>query len=527
MRISAIAMLASFMATAAMASSDLTYLRPGSPEVGGIRHMCLIYHGAKNRVKWTKDALIPYVAYTDETGKPQDWMFDSFLWLEFANDKGAYLHHYDEKRGVMTSEDWEWLAYAWFRPDAGLDQMEAAVAEAGEALGDPDHVVNVTITLPIPLVQLNDFGPLRGMDRKLDFSIEADREAALQWYIDAVMTKFERRGYKHIRLAGFYWLAEGIYLGDRDIVRRTSDYLHTQDMLMYWIPYFAATGIAQWRDMHIDSMMIQPNYFFQKTPDPQRFLKTAEQADRYGAAVEIEFDARALSSDDFYERYWAYLDAAVEYGWMTGAVLGYYEGGNAVGVFAKSPGRGREMYDALYRFLNGTYEATGRNDFSKLQPVKYDNSGNLACASKGAKIVGTITSDATPELGPEWIIDGRIDNYGGLNGYGYFSWPGSFTIELAKAKTVARTQVMLHDTGAQEFQYKVETSMDNANWQPAVDKSEGRWMGFQIDEFEPRTAKYVRFTGLHNSLNGYFQVVEFEVYENQKAASADCSSHSN
>ena len=64
-----------------------SYLAPGTPEVGGVRHLCLIYHGMQSRVPWTSDAIMPYVAYVDEDGVPTDWLFDSFLFIEFLPRK--------------------------------------------------------------------------------------------------------------------------------------------------------------------------------------------------------------------------------------------------------------------------------------------------------------------------------------------------------------------------------------------------------------------------------------------------------
>jgi len=72
---------------------SLSYQPPGGAEVGGIEDLVLIYHGTKARVPWTKDNILPYVAYLDEQGRPRDWFFDSFLFIEFALDSGTWFHH--------------------------------------------------------------------------------------------------------------------------------------------------------------------------------------------------------------------------------------------------------------------------------------------------------------------------------------------------------------------------------------------------------------------------------------------------
>ncbi|HCU38528.1 MAG TPA: hypothetical protein DGT21_24845 [Armatimonadetes bacterium] len=508
-----IALLAATVTALAQPEGGWRYQQPRSEGTGGIEDMCLIYHGMQSRVPWTKDALLPYVAYLDTAGRPQDWLFDSFLFIEFANDAGAYLHHYSPDETQPTPADWVWLADCWFRPETGLVGLEQAVAEVGEALGEPDHTVGVVITMPNALRELTEFGRLPGIDRDLDFSKPDDQHAATAWYIDRVLAAWEAGGYQHLKLLGFYWLSETIPTEDYELVKWASDYIHEQGRLLYWVPYIGARGLSDWRDIGIDCTMLQPNYFFNKELPLYRFLVAAKRANTVGCGIEIEFDPKALADPAFTDRYYAYFDAAVKYGWMEGAVLGYYEGGRAVKDFHEGGELGRQLYDDLYRFVKGTYEPSGRTDLSGLEFVSRDNTGNLALATAGAKIHGGLRPDGMPELWPEKIIDGEVLDFGGMYGFGYFAWPGGFTIELPQPATVGRTQVMLHDLANQAFRYRVETSLDNQAWQPAVDKSEGEWRGWQVDEFEPREAKYIRFTGLHNELNDLFQVVEFEVYE--------------
>lgn len=490
-----------------------TYLPPGTPQVDGMHHMVLIYHGQKVRPVWNKQALLPYVAYVNEQGEPQDWLFDGFLFLEFAANDGIYLHAYQKDKRLPTIADWTWLADAWFRPDSGLVGLEEAVAEVGEKLKAPNHKVPVVITLPLPLIQDKAFGPLPGQADTLDFSREENRQKALQWYIDRVTATFRERNYQHLTLAGFYWTPEAIPLQDRPLALWTSQYLAGLGLRHYWIPYHGGEGIPAWRELGFSGMMIQPNYFFDTPPPPlSRFQVTAKMARLVKSGVEIEFDARALTSDDFRKRFYAYLDAGVAYRWMDKALLGYYEGGGAVLQFAKDP-RGRELYQKLYEFIKGTYKPSGLYDFSPLALISRDNSKNLALASRGGKIEGASKRpEWGDEIGPEKIIDGDIDFYGGMSGFGAFMIPGGFILDLPKVERVARTQTMFFDLDDRFFRYRIETSVDKVHWDPAVDKDTGEWRGWQVDKFTPRQAKYIRFTCLHNSVNQICPVVEFEVY---------------
>jgi hypothetical protein len=351
-------------------SAQVHYQAGGTPEVGGVRHLCLIYHGNDRRVTWTPEAMLPYVTYVDERGTPTDWFFDSLLFIEYANSRGVWFHHYLQGKPQATAEDWVWLADCWFRENSGLIGAERAVENAGKTLKQPDHTVNIVITMPVPLEPVKSFGPLPGIDRQLDFSKPADRQQALEWYIDRVTKTWATKHYKHLRLVGFYWTSETIGPADAALVKQTSDYLHARGYKLFWIPYFGAKGLDKWRERGIDAAMLQPNYFFPEKISPDRLTQAAERAAKAGCGIELEVDARAFESPEREERFWAYLDAGVKYGWMKHALLGYYEGGKMVKLFAETPGNGRAMYDALYRFVKGTYTPVGRTTLPEMASDK-------------------------------------------------------------------------------------------------------------------------------------------------------------
>lgn len=489
-----------------------TYQKPGTPEVGGVRQLCLIYHGGQNRVAWTAEALRPYVTYVDAQGKSVDWLFDSFLMMEYIADNQAPLSYYDPKAPQPTMAEWQWLADAWFRPTTGLIGLEQAVAEAGATLGDPAHTVNVVIALPLPSQPLKEFGPLPGQDRKLDFGREEDRQAALRWYIESVQQRFRQAGYRHLRLVGFYWTAESVPTDDDAIVQWTSQCLHQQGYKFYWIPYFSADGFGRWRQLGFDSVMLQPNHFFAEWSTLRRLSLAAERAKWMGTGVEMEFDSRALESPLFRQHFFDYCDAGAKYGWMTDAIVGWYEGGSGIRAMLDHPEQGRPLYDAIYQFVRGAYRPTGQ-PLPPLPEPHRPQPGNLALASRGAKVLGGIRNANQPKLAPEHLIDGQLHLYTGNEHFAYFGIPGSITIELPEPAEVARCETQFWDLDDRWFQYQFDTSLDGKQWEPAIDKRDGQWHSWQVDRFAPRKAKFIRLTVLHNSSGQEAaQVVKLEVF---------------
>lgn len=339
------------------------YMRPGTPQVGGVRHICLIYGGNSQRPRWSANALLPYVAYVDEAGKPRDWLFDSFLFIEpWADSRHVYSRESGEP---ADAAEWEALVGRWSQSDANLGGLEAAVAQAGEALGDRRRVVSVVIALPTPFAGSSPFGVLPGMAAPLDFVRAGDRERGLAWYIQACLSRWRTSHQKHLRLAGFYWQSESIGAEDEALVKWTSSYLHRRSLRLYWIPFAGAGGVIEWRQRGIDAVMMQPNLFFAAEYDPKWLVWAVNGARLRGCGIEMEFDGRLLTSPDYQRRFRAYLDAGARYGWMRGALVGYYEGGGALGQLAASPGVGRRFYRDIYRFVKGTYQYQG----TKLPPL--------------------------------------------------------------------------------------------------------------------------------------------------------------
>jgi len=347
--------------TAAAASPTRAYLQPGTPEVGGVRHLMLIYADAQAPVAQDSRTLLPYVTYVDRQGKPQDWFFDSFLWIGYITNDGTNLDgttplRTGQVRPAPRMAHWLWLLDSLFNREHGVGQLEPCVRQAAKTLADKDHCVNLVITMPTPMRAMKDFGPLEPGGPLLDFSRDADRLAAMKWYIRAALERWKKIAAPHVRLVGFYWLAETIPPPDRAIVKQTADFLHSLGMKLYWIPFFGAKGIDGWQQLGIDAAMLQPNYSTFADFRPGRLADAARIAQRVGMGVELELPYTARNDAERRARYRAYLDAGAKYGFMDHSILGYFQSIGLLREFAASPDPAiRTLYDETYRFVKGTY----------------------------------------------------------------------------------------------------------------------------------------------------------------------------
>ncbi|HEY6739258.1 MAG TPA: DUF4855 domain-containing protein, partial [Actinopolymorphaceae bacterium] len=180
----------------------------------------------------------------------------------------------------------------------------------------------------------------------------------VRWWIDRLDERWSDADYSHLRLVGLYWLSEQVSTSATgpETLRRVSAAVHDENLKLFWIPHFLAYKSHIWSEVGIDAAAFQPNYFFESM-DPTRIEDAADTAKRFGMGVEIEFDERMITDQEFRQRYIRYLNGGVEHGYMTDAYKAYYQGNDAVLQAAESDDpRVRQLYDWLYEFVRGTYE---------------------------------------------------------------------------------------------------------------------------------------------------------------------------
>ncbi|MGO4181614.1 DUF4855 domain-containing protein [Paenibacillus sp. TAF43_2] len=345
-----------------VAAEQPSYLEPGEA-TAGIRNLGLLYNGqyANDKGTWTKDRIIPNISYVDLAGEPVDWLFDGVLYLGLTSPAGNAFG------GGATLEDWKWYLNKTFAETGDMQQLNEAAMEVGSKLNQPDHKIKVVLMIPDPGEYVNDFGDIDGDGISESFDASevgemkayANREKAIQWWLNEAEQKWASNHYSHLELAGMYWLEEQISTSATgpDLIRSTSNKVHAQNLKLFWIPHFLAYKSHMWKDVGIDAVAFQPNYFFEPL-DEDRLEDATNIAKQYGMGVELEFDDRMVTDGVFRERYVDYLNSGVQTGFMQSAFKAYYQGNNAVFNTAVSADPAtRILYDWLYQFINGTYQA--------------------------------------------------------------------------------------------------------------------------------------------------------------------------
>ncbi|MEF2243714.1 DUF4855 domain-containing protein [Paenibacillus sp. IITD108] len=321
-------------------------------------------------VNWTAEHFKPYAGYVDVNGTIQDTMFNSFLFLPF--EAAAPSGNRYDGAGGTTRADWQYFLDQLFASGKQIDALNDAVGEVRTALGNTLFTPTVYISIPYPAEASTGWGDINqdGVVDELDgfkpgtnvdeVTALNNRAAAIQWYVDEVESRFAAGLYSNLKLEGFYWLSEAIDYefgpNEMSLLQQVSDLLHNQNYKFEWIPYYQASGFQDWEQAGFDAALMQPNHMFDQT-SYSRITGTANLAKRFGMGIEIEMDA-TMHLQGERDRYYDYLDGGVEYGYMNGAYLAWYDWVKHLHALSGSIyGDIREVYDETYRFIKGTYVA--------------------------------------------------------------------------------------------------------------------------------------------------------------------------
>jgi len=131
--------------------------------------------------------------------------------------------------------------------------------------------------------------------------------------------------------------------------------------------------------------------------------------------------------------------------------------------------------------------------------------GNVALASNGTTVSGV-------DWGARDLLDGDSTHFTGGKGFATGKFPCEWIITFDKVYLLQEIRFLLFDLDRRYYRYTMATSPDGKTYTPLVDRSQGEWSSWQRVSFPPRPVKAIKLTGLYNTVNEGFHVVEFEAY---------------
>ena len=306
-----------------------------APSAKGITDMALIYCVDQSRPEWNAENLAPYVYRTN--GDKIEWLFDGFLFLEIYASANGVDYDYaiasiDDvtHRRITDKYMWDYLSTKIFEDGKGPNGLEKVLDDMYKEGHVPPSKRQVMIGIPNPAWGDQSWGELDGV--RLGFWDNDHRFAAVKWYMDKIEEAWKSKNYKHIELAGFYWTNESLIVGYADdvIVKKVQAEVAARGYEFSWIPYNGAGGVSEWQNYGFTTAYQQPNYFFDDIANPEKIERAIATAQQYNMAMEMEFDDRILTSDEYRNRFHTYVEEFEKAGVFDERKLAYYQGTKAI-----------------------------------------------------------------------------------------------------------------------------------------------------------------------------------------------------
>lgn len=366
----------------------MPYFPQGHTDFNYLRHLILMYGDARR--PWRQEDLRYYVAHLDRNGRPDDWLYDSFLFLNVKSSSGrdycadinlgTTMAGEGDYVGVCSPQpanknDWEELLGFYFGPAGAIETLDRTIDVCSKALSKsfgPKR--NVVLMLPYPHITQQSFGPIGGEERVLDFSTNKqglmkatqDRLEAERWFVDEIVKRFREGSFRHVNLLGVYWMFETVHRGwdvdDHWLLKELHSYLGLKGLKFLWIPYWSSYNVHlldDYQSYYFDLAFLQPNYMFYK--EGKTLLQAALAARKRNAGIELEYylelNEPITVVGERHARFREYLNGGVTYGYMTHAVCAHFQGVGALErMHTHADPIEREFYEDIYHFVKGDYQ---------------------------------------------------------------------------------------------------------------------------------------------------------------------------
>ncbi|NQF13424.1 DUF4855 domain-containing protein [Brevibacillus sp. HB1.3] len=326
-----------------------------------VENMLLAYSGEHGEYgTWTKEDFLPMVGYRTVDGYMRDQMFDTILFLPYQTIPA-------------TKESWTKYMNDLFGSNKQLDALNQAMREYNRLRGtlySTPTQENVVLALPYPNASQTNFGQLDEKKPSLSFSPAGigeeqaylNRKAAMEWYFQELMKRWNKEGYAYLKLEGIYWfheLVEDSAPKERQLIRDMGSMVHDEALRYYWIPYFGSPGVSEWKSLYFDKAFLQPGYYSDKPVGIDRIQGVLDVVKKYDMDIEIEGDRKMYDDPKFYQTYYNQLVATHKLGMDKNNVHAYYFGSKTLLESVKStdPVK-RAIYDDTYKWMRGRLDRT-------------------------------------------------------------------------------------------------------------------------------------------------------------------------
>jgi glucokinase-like ROK family protein len=365
----------------------MPYFPQSHPAFNHLRHLLLLYGDAKR--PWTAEQLRHAVAHLDGNGAADDWLFDSFLFLNVKSGSGRDYCADVNLGTTMCGEgdffamcspqpaaraDWEELLEFYFGDDGALQTLNAAVGRALGEVGRPyGPRRNVVLMLPYPHITQPAWGRLHAGGPVLDFSIERQnlmrateqRLEACTWMVDQIAHREAVRRYEHLHLLGVYWMFESVHRGwnvdDHWLLKQLRPRVNRYGFTFLWIPFWSTYNVHlldDYRSYYFDLAFLQPNHMFYR--EGKSLEAAAEAARRRNAGLEMEYYLELNEpigvTGERHSRFRDYLNGGITHGYMREAACAHFQGVGALEAMrVHADAVEREFYEDIYHFVKGDY----------------------------------------------------------------------------------------------------------------------------------------------------------------------------
>ncbi|XP_031623823.1 BTB/POZ domain-containing protein 9 [Contarinia nasturtii] len=109
------------------------------------------------------------------------------------------------------------------------------------------------------------------------------------------------------------------------------------------------------------------------------------------------------------------------------------------------------------------------------------------------------------------LLNGDVKNYDWDSGYTCHQLgSGVIVVQLGQPYYIGSMRLLLWDCDSRTYSFFIETSVNQKDWEMAVDKKDEQLRSWQQFIFEPRPVVFIKIVGTYNTANEIFHCVHFE-----------------